>query len=223
MRIAAFEAAIAFGGLLAASSFGCDEKKEAPMATGAARSQAVLAAPGAAPRALATAEPQSSARAENTQPLCSPAEVLDLPKTAIGGRGSSASPFAGGPIPVGRPTWITLWAAWCEPCKKELPLLLEWKDKLAREGTPIELVFLSLDDDERQLGAFLASHPELGSTYWLREGEEREKFMSALALPADPRLPVQLLISRAGAVSCRIEGAVEAEDYPRVRAAVAGL
>lgn len=119
--------------------------------------------------------------------------------------------------------WITLWAAWCEPCKKELPLLLEWKQKLAQEGTPIELVFLSLDDDERQLAAFLAAHPELGSTYWLREGEEREKFMSALGLPADPRLPVQLLASRAGAVSCRIDGAVEAEDYARVRSVVAGL
>lgn len=188
----------------------------------------MLAAPGQAAAGLAKAEPKQAVAAkeggaEPTGPLCSPAEVVDLPKTSISGLGTPASPFSGGPLPVGRPTWITMWAAWCEPCKKELPLLLEWKKKLAEEGKPIELVFLSLDDDERQLAAFLGSHPELGSTYWLREGEEREKFMTALGLPADPRLPVQLLASRAGAVSCRIDGAVEASDYERVRTAVAGL
>jgi thiol-disulfide isomerase/thioredoxin len=202
---------------------GCDESKKPPPETGAARSQAVLAAPGAssAVAKLAQAEPAKPPADEG--PLCSPAEVVDLPKAAISGLGTSASPFAGGPLPVGRATWITLWAAWCEPCKKELPLLLEWKQKLAAEGKPFELVFLSLDDDERQLGAFLAQHPELGSSYWLREGEEREKFMTALGLSTDPRLPVQLLVSRAGAVSCRIEGAVEAGDYARVKDVVARL
>lgn len=216
--------ALALLASIASGLFGCDETK-APPAPAASRSQAVLAAPGQSPKSLASAEPTSAAsgKPEGSEPLCAPAEVVDLPKTAIGGLGSSASPFAGGPLPVGKATWITLWAAWCEPCKKELPLLLEWKAKLAQEGTPIELVFLSLDDDERQLAAFLTAHPELGSSYWLREGEEREKFMSALGLPADPRLPVQLLASRAGAVSCRIDGAVESGDYPRVRSVVAGL
>jgi len=202
---------------------GCDDSKKAPIQTGAARSQAVLAAPGASSAAakLAQAEPLKPQADEG--PLCSPAEVVDLPKAPISGLGTSASPFAGGPLPVGRAAWITLWAAWCEPCKKELPLLLEWKKRLAQEGKPFELVFLSLDDDERQLGAFLGQHPELGSSYWLREGEEREKFMTALGLSTDPRLPVQLLVSRAGAVSCRIEGAVEPGDYERVRDVVARL
>jgi len=205
----------------------CDESK-APPAPAAARSQAVLASPGASAAApsLVSPEPRAAAGPKQgapSEPLCAPAEVVDLPKMAVGGLGAPGSPFAGGPLPTGRATWITLWAAWCEPCKKELPLLLAWQAKLAAEGTPIELVFLSLDDDERQLAAFLATHPELGATYWLREGAEREKFMSALGLPADPRLPVQLLVSRAGAVSCRIEGAVEAGDYARVQSAVAGL
>jgi len=203
----------------------CDESKPPPP-TGAARSQGILAAKGPsekAPGKPALVEAEPSQAPKSGEPLCSPAEVVDLPKQAVSGLGTSASPFAGGPLPVGRASWITLWAAWCEPCKKELPLLLEWKKRLASEGKPIELVFLSLDDDERQLAAFLAQHPELGSSYWLREGEEREKFMSALGLTADPRLPVQLLVSRAGAVSCRIDGAVEAGDYPRVQTAVAGL
>jgi thiol-disulfide isomerase/thioredoxin len=204
------------------SILGCDESKAPPAPAGASRSQAVLAAPGTKTTApLAQAEPAAPAKEEG--PLCSPAEVVDLPKTGISGLGTSASPFAGGPLPVGRAAWITLWAAWCEPCKKELPLLLEWKQKLAAEGKPFELVFLSLDDDERQLGAFLAQHPELGSSYWLREGEEREKFMTALGLSTDPRLPVQLLVSRAGAVSCRIDGAVEAGDFERVKDVVARL
>jgi thiol-disulfide isomerase/thioredoxin len=204
----------------------CEGKKDPPVPVASARSQGVLAAPGSSAstgqkNALAQAEPSQPAPAN--EPLCSPAEVTDLPKQAVSGLGTAASPFAGGPLPLGRATWITLWAAWCEPCKKELPLLLEWKQRLAAEGKPIELVFLSLDDDERQLSAFLAQHPELGSTYWLREGQEREKFMTAVGLAADPRLPVQLLVSRSGAVSCRIDGAVEAGDYSRVREVVSRL
>lgn len=226
--------ALLTGVSLAAGLLGCEESK-APPAPAASRSQAVLAAPGQKAQSLATAEAAPGAGetagtaagktsdGDPSGPLCVPAEVVDLPKTTVSGLGTAASPFAGGPLPVGRPAWVTLWAAWCEPCKKELPLLLEWKKRLASEGKPIELVFLSLDDDERQLAGFLASHPELGATYWLREGEEREKFMSALGLSADPRLPVQLLVSRAGAVSCRIDGAVEAEDYPRVKEAVSSL
>lgn len=216
--------ATALLGLLALSA--CEQSKDPPAPVAAARSQGVLLAPGSSASAaqkstLVQAEPSQPAK--SNEPLCSPAEVVDLPKQAISGLGTSASPFAGGTLPMGRAAWVTLWAAWCEPCKKELPLLLEWKKRLAEEGKPIELVFLSLDDDERQLAAFLAQHPELGSTYWLREGDEREKFMTAVGLTADPRLPVQLLVSRAGAVSCRIDGAIEAGDYARVREVVARL
>src|SRR5688572_20732953 len=57
---------------------------------------------------------------------------------------------------AGRWTWVNFWAAWCVPCKQELPLLFGWQKKL--EGR-VEFRYISLDDDERQLRDFLSREP----------------------------------------------------------------
>lgn len=43
-------------------------------------------------------------------------------------------------------------------------------------GGKLRVVFVSLDDDQRQLDDFLKAQPETGvrATYWLKEGKERE-------------------------------------------------
>jgi thiol-disulfide isomerase/thioredoxin len=108
-------------------------------------------------------------------------------------------------------TWLNFWAAWCVPCKDELPLLLGWQKELAAE---LQFAFVSLDDDERQLREFLERQPATGlqSTYWLPDGASRVAWLDALDLKTEPELPLQLLVDAAGAIRCRIEGAVEASD-----------
>ena len=87
----------------------------------------------------------------------------------------------------------------------------------------MNLVFLSLDDDERQLEQFLASQPEQGvrSTYWLREGHERDDWLAGIGLGKDPQLPAQLLVDPHGKVRCSVTGAVEDQDYAEIAAIVA--
>jgi thiol-disulfide isomerase/thioredoxin len=121
--------------------------------------------------------------------------------------------------PGGKWTWVNFWAAWCVPCKEEIPRLRAWEKALNRAGQAWQLVFVSLDDDPRQLEEFLASQPEGGlrSTYWLRDPNDREKWLKEAGIP-DPELPVQLLLDPSGKVRCTVQGAVEDADFEQVRA-----
>ena len=133
-----------------------------------------------------------------------------------------AAPLADRIPTGGRWTWVNLWAAWCKPCKEEIPLLKTWEGQLAQAGAPIHLAFLSLDDDERQARRFLESQPANGlrASWWLQEGKGRTAWLEALRLKSEPQLPVHILLDPQGAVRCVIEGAIEAGDYEAVRALV---
>jgi thiol-disulfide isomerase/thioredoxin len=113
-------------------------------------------------------------------------------------------------------TWVNLWAAWCEPCKKEMPIILQFQERLRTEGLPVSVAFVSIDDDERQLDQFLAKSPKVGATFWLSEGSSREKWLTAAGLAVDPRLPVHLLVDTSKKTFCRIEGSIDAEDFELV-------
>jgi len=216
---------MAFALVSAALGWGCDETPEAavPKVTGE-RSQAIMAAPGAPSDASAgvakagskgAETPASDVAAGRKGPLCSAKPGGKLPTSSVGGLGSRSQAYSGGKPAAGRLTWVNLWAAWCEPCKKELPLLVEFQTKLKERGVPLELAFFSIDDDERQLSQFLDAQPPGGlrRTLWLREGKERDDWLAEARLPSDPRLPVHLLVAPNGEIFCRIDGSIEASDF----------
>jgi thiol-disulfide isomerase/thioredoxin len=127
-----------------------------------------------------------------------------------------------GRIPTGggQWTWVNLWAAWCKPCKEEIPLLRSWEAQLAQAGTPFRLAFVSLDDDERQARKFLEEQPPGGlrASWWLEEGKGRVAWLEAFQFQGDPRLPLHFLFDPKGTLRCVIDGAVEPVDLPVVRA-----
>ncbi|HSC86698.1 MAG TPA: TlpA disulfide reductase family protein [Polyangiaceae bacterium] len=210
------------GALGAFFTLGCDEPASAGTASHE-RSQAVLAAPGSAasapaPSAVAAtapgASPSGSAKPARHGPLCASKPGGKLPDRKVGGRGARGVSFAGGKPAAGQATWVNLWAAWCEPCKKELPLLHDFQRRAKADGVPFQLAFFSLDDDERQLQRFLDSpNAGLDHSFWLREGDERENWLADARLTAEPRLPVHLLVGADGEIFCRVDGSIEAEDY----------
>jgi hypothetical protein len=104
-----------------------------------------------------------------------------------------------------------------------MPRLLSWQDKLAKAGTPLRLVFVSLDDDERQLHDFLEAQPANGvrSSLWLPEGATRNSVLSGLKMKTSPELPEQALLDATGHVRCFMEGAVDDADYAEIAALVA--
>jgi thiol-disulfide isomerase/thioredoxin len=210
-------------GLLAlALALGCDSSADAPAKS---RVQAVLAeaagAPGTPPPAPAQITPTPEpAPAKPRPPLCE--GQLDskrafkpaaLPRQLA--RAGEKGELPDDPLKAARGHWLWLnfWAAWCVPCREELPLLFEWQQKL---GERMSFAFFSMDDDERQLSAFLDKQPATGltRTQWLPDGAVRKAWLEALGLETEPELPFQALIDPEGQLRCTVGGAVEAKDLP---------
>jgi thiol-disulfide isomerase/thioredoxin len=205
----------------------CQKEDKAPLAL-KERSQAVTASgPAATAPSRATAPAAKPVELAPAKPRVLCAGQLDkagraLPSSSLLSRATAAGASelpAELPAGHGAWTWINLWAAWCAPCKEEMPRLVTWQKKLSASGKHFQLFFVSLDDDERQLKTFLGAQPATGgmrSTYWLRDGAHREQWLKAAGIQDDPELPVQVLVDPEGKVRCVMHGAVVDSDFSQV-------
>ncbi|WP_437996530.1 TlpA disulfide reductase family protein [Sorangium sp. So ce185] len=203
---------------------GCEGDKAdlpPPPTPGQGRSNAVTA-PGGAATASARA-PASAAAPAAPRLLCAGQSPRPAPSvgglTAVAAQGAEAPPANIG-FGVGKWVWVNFWAAWCKPCLEEMPRLLGWQQKLRAAGVLIDLAFISIDDDERQLSRFLEAQPGNGvrASYWLPDGPQRAGWMRALGVKEANELPIHALASPSGQVTCVIQGAVEDSDYPTIAA-----
>ena len=204
-------------GVAAASvALGCEDSK-AQSSTG--RSEQVLAT-----GSMATAAPSASATAAHSAPA-SPRTLCDksprsLPKStptfvnAAGDKNTKAR-F---PLEAKRLLWINFFAAWCGPCKEEIPRLRRFEAQLQKDGVPVDLAFISIDDDARELVGFYAQQPENGlkASFWLPDGPPRTAWLSALKMKSSPTLPEHVIVDGKGDAKCFIDGAVEEGDYPQL-------
>lgn len=196
----------------------CDAEGSAPPPPPTSRNNAVLAASGK-PSAPATTT-AASATPQKAAPRDPCAGQKERPGPTKGAMKTKAAAGAGElPAAVafgaGKWVWLNFWAAWCGPCKEEMPRLIAWQEKLRKAGVLIDLAFVSLDDDERQLERFLDAQPAAGvrASYWLPEGAPRSTFLASLHFKDTPELPLQALVSPSGQLACAIQGAVEDRDY----------
>jgi thiol-disulfide isomerase/thioredoxin len=212
----------ALGGLAALALCACEQERKAPPAPKARN----VAVHGSATAKPTTAKPVRRARqvvAKRQGKLC--AGRLRSPGSAMPTSDISRAHAPGAdqlpaalPLKGGKWTWVNFWAAWCVPCKEEIPRLRAWEQKLNLAGIPFRLVLVSLDDDARQLHELLQEQPRAGlrSSYWLREGKERDKWLAGVDLDPDPELPAHLLVDPHGKLRCVVEGAVEDGDYEQL-------
>jgi thiol-disulfide isomerase/thioredoxin len=208
--------------LLAAVLLACDKGEDHAPTARSEQVIATVATPTAPPDAGIAAHVPSAPR---TKKLCDGdgnARGRTLSKVPLAHvEAPGAAPLDGAlPAAHGAWTWINFWAAWCGPCKEEMPRLVAWEDKLTKAGAPVHLVFVSLDDDKRQLEQFLALEPQDGvkSSLWLPDGPSRAGWLGALRMKSAPELPEQALIDPTGHVRCFIEGAVEDGDWAEIAA-----
>jgi thiol-disulfide isomerase/thioredoxin len=165
--------------------------------------------PAAAEAPAAHAAPAQPAA---TGPLCdtlldaSSARALSLPP----GRTIKKGPA----VRSGAWTWVSLWAAWCKPCKEEMPLLSDWAGRLRSRGAAIKATFLSVDDDERQLSRYMAAQGQgiFGDFLWVHDEAARARFYDAIGVKNPPTLPVQVILDPAGRLRCVRVGSISQKE-----------
>ena len=110
---------------------------------------------------------------------------------------------------AGRPVLLNLWATWCAPCVKEMPLL----DALAGEERGLAVVTASQDiGGAEKVVAFFAKEKFERLKPWLdKDGELGFKFGGGL--------PVSILYDASGKEVWRVTGDLDWAD-PQVRGAI---
>ncbi len=216
----------ALAGLALAGLAACGDETKPPPAV-YARNEAVRASAGAAPTPAPKPRPSAAAPPEPPRRLCADAPAAagkSLPAGKLERLEAAGAPALGDrPAVGGRWLWVNLWAAWCGPCKEEIPRLRSWEAKLASLGTPVSLAFITLDDDERQARRFLEAQPAAGlrASFWLPEGKARAGWLETFKVRDPPQLPMHFFFDPQGALRCQVAGAVEDADFEQVRALVA--
>lgn len=130
---------------------------------------------------------------------------------------------AGSPLPALSPdrwTWLNLWASWCVPCRREMPLVLRWHDQMAKDGLNVDLWFVSVDETQDDLTRFLAANPGVAPDPSVRLASFSLLQPWLKRFPGAPTdtVPLQVIAAPGGKVRCVRAGTLADADFPTVKA-----
>ena len=121
------------------------------------------------------------------------------------------------PPPVGAGSrWVNVWATWCKPCIKEMPIIAKWRDRFSKEGIAMRLDFLSVDEEATTLANFLKKNPHMPTSLHLKDPEALPRWLTELGLDPGAGLPIHIFADKAGAIRCIRAGAIADDHYPTI-------
>lgn len=107
---------------------------------------------------------------------------------------------------------VNFWAAWCPPCRTEIPDFIQLQDKYGKQG--LQFVGIALD----QKDPVQAFADEIGINYPVLLGKESAAEVARLAGNRLSGLPYTVVIDRQGSVIAgKIGGATLAELEPIIK------
>ncbi len=129
----------------------------------------------------------------------------------------------GQPLPALRTdrwVWVNLWATWCGPCRREMPLLLHWHEQLDKDGIASDLWFLSVDAKAQDLTRFLQENPTVapGNSVRLAAASDLGRWLAGFPGAPTGSIPLQIIAAPGGRVRCIRAGSLREGDYPVVKA-----
>lgn len=104
----------------------------------------------------------------------------------------------------GKPILLNAWATWCEPCRREMPLLLE----AARTNPDVQFIFVNISDGPEAVKAF---EKELGLKIPNVILDPEARLSDPLRIQG---LPVTLFYDAEGRLINRRIGEIRAEELP---------
>ena len=116
--------------------------------------------------------------------------------------------------------WVNVWATWCRPCVEELARIKAWPARLARDGTDMTLVLLSVDENQALVDRFVADNPAALGSLRFSSSTDSKAFFARHGLDEGAPIPVHLLIGPDHKVRCIRAGAIADEHFEVIRALI---
>ena len=121
------------------------------------------------------------------------------------------------PPPTGKGAkWVNVWATWCKPCIKEMPMLASWRERFAKDGVDMRLDFLSVDEEAAALTSFMKKNPQLPASLHLKDPDALEPWIQEIGLDPGGGLPIHIFTDKNGAIRCIRAGAIHEDHYPTI-------
>ncbi len=142
---------------------------------------------------------------------------LELPPLSSGAGGA----FGG--LPKKSWVWLNLWATWCKPCVREMPLLIRWKELLRGQGVAFDVAFMSVDDDPKNLSDYLRANPNVAkeTVARLTSPDALPEWLKKYGLdPNNANVPIQVIADANGKVRCVRAGSINDGDWRTVQSLI---
>lgn len=112
--------------------------------------------------------------------------------------------------------WVNVWATWCAPCIKELPLLQGFRKRLAKQGEKLDLVLVSVDESADVIAEFRNKHGGIPDTLRVQDPESVGAWLSTLGLDEGAPLPVHIFVRPDGKIRCLRAAGVDEDDFAAI-------
>jgi cytochrome c biogenesis protein CcmG/thiol:disulfide interchange protein DsbE len=114
----------------------------------------------------------------------------------------------------GKVVLVDFWASWCEPCKKELPILGKLAPRLKAKG--IEIVTINIDDNKSNAQEFLRAH----GLNQLTVVPDSDKSIVGKYEP--PKMPSSFVVDKSGVVRV-VNAGFDAGDESKIEQQLSSL
>jgi thiol-disulfide isomerase/thioredoxin len=106
----------------------------------------------------------------------------------------------------GKVVLVDFWASWCEPCKRQLPILAKLAPKLKNQG--VEIVTVNIDEKKANAEQFLKEHGvNLPVVY--------DKDHKIVGEWEPPKMPTSFVVDRAGVIRA-VNAGFDAGDESKI-------